>query len=252
MKGCRIVSNLDSRFVGGIEPGDRILIVDPTAMVESQLQRCGAQFDAIQLRAPVQEVPDRHARSREGIAPEVAAWPWRDGTFDGVVILDVLEHVVDDQQVLNEAARVLRAGGQLIVRVPYRGPSAWIDPANVYRYVSDLTRRGPNPPETYGIGWRRHYHRTELGEMLRDAGFVGQRGVGAGIGLSSAFDLGCMLVLRWLLPLERLYRRSRRLTDRLANAERRLRLGPFGYWLTVVARSSQANHDPTATDRTAR
>jgi len=240
------VTNLDALLLDGIDRGDRVLIVDPTAAAASQLQRRGARLDALQLKIPVPDVPDRHARSREGVASEAVPWPWRDGTFDGVMILDVLEHVVDDQQVLEEAARVLRPRGWLIVRVPYRGPLAWVDPANAYRYISDVTRRGPHPPETYGIGWRRHYSRTELGDMLSRAGFDRQRAVGTGIGLSPAFDLGCMLMFRWLLPWEPAYRLGQRLIDRLAAVERHLRPGPFGYWLTVVAFTPTADDDCSA------
>ncbi len=50
------------------------------------------------------------------------ALPFRDGTFDLVVGLDYLEHVDDDDGVLNEICRVLKTGGELILVTPQTGP----------------------------------------------------------------------------------------------------------------------------------
>lgn len=44
-----------------------------------------------------------------------ASWPLSDGSADLVIIMLVLEHVQDLQPVFSEAARVLRAGGELFV-----------------------------------------------------------------------------------------------------------------------------------------
>ena len=62
--------------------------------------------------------------------------PFRDGTFDVVLLHEVLEHVDDDRQVVAEAWRVLRPGGRLVIFVPNR---LW-------------------PFETHGIFWRGKYH----------------------------------------------------------------------------------------------
>jgi SAM-dependent methyltransferase len=45
------------------------------------------------------------------------ALPFRDGTFDGVAALDVVEHT-DDVRTLAEIARVVRPGGVVLVHVP--------------------------------------------------------------------------------------------------------------------------------------
>ena len=50
------------------------------------------------------------------------ALPFRDGTFDLVVGLDYLEHVDDDDRVLEEISRVLKKGGELILVTPQTGP----------------------------------------------------------------------------------------------------------------------------------
>lgn len=49
---------------------------------------------------------------------DAQALTFEDGCFDVLVSLDVLEHVDDPQQVLAEAARVLRVGGLLLFTTP--------------------------------------------------------------------------------------------------------------------------------------
>jgi SAM-dependent methyltransferase len=46
--------------------------------------------------------------------------PYPDGVFDAVVCCDVLEHVLEFDHVVRQILRVLRPGGWLFVRVPYR------------------------------------------------------------------------------------------------------------------------------------
>lgn len=46
------------------------------------------------------------------------ALPFRDDTFDGVIGVDVLEHLDDDEGALRELLRVCRPGGSLIATVP--------------------------------------------------------------------------------------------------------------------------------------
>lgn len=48
--------------------------------------------------------------------------PFRDATFDKVMCAEVLEHIPDYRQVLDEIRRVLKPGGQLAVSVPRFGP----------------------------------------------------------------------------------------------------------------------------------
>jgi len=44
--------------------------------------------------------------------------PFKDNSFDLVLLLDVLEHIKDDQKALKEAKRVLKPSGSIIVTAP--------------------------------------------------------------------------------------------------------------------------------------
>lgn len=48
--------------------------------------------------------------------------PFADGTFDTVLMLDVLEHLSDPGTALGEAARVLKSDGKIVLVVPFAYP----------------------------------------------------------------------------------------------------------------------------------
>ncbi len=56
------------------------------------------------------------------VALSGTALPFPDGAFDLVVGLDYLEHVEDDDRVLEEISRVLRGGGEVVLVTPQTGP----------------------------------------------------------------------------------------------------------------------------------
>ena len=49
--------------------------------------------------------------------------PFRDQEFDGVVIIDFLEHIQEDARFIEEIDRILKPGGILILNVPHRKDS---------------------------------------------------------------------------------------------------------------------------------
>lgn len=73
--------------------------------------------------------------------------PHADGTFDQVLIFNVLEHLYQPGLALREARRVLRDGGRLLGFVPF------------------LVQYHPDPRDYF------RYTREALLRMLRDAGF---------------------------------------------------------------------------------
>jgi SAM-dependent methyltransferase len=66
-----------------------------------------------------------------------APLPFRDAEFDGVVLKDLLEHVVDPVAVVGEVHRVLRPGGRVFASSPDAQRWAWDD----YTHRRPFTRK---------------------------------------------------------------------------------------------------------------
>lgn len=76
-----------------------------------------------------------HATSQVDVFYDGKVLPFGDGTFDAVFTSEVLEHVFEPDAALEELGRVLRAGGLLLVTVPF----AWNEheaPFDYGRYTS--------------------------------------------------------------------------------------------------------------------
>jgi ubiquinone/menaquinone biosynthesis C-methylase UbiE len=98
--------------------------------------------------------------------------PFPDGTFDAVILSEVLEHVDREAEGLAEVRRVLKPGGLVIVTVPHAHYPFWWDPINktLETLFGQHVRRGP----LTGI-WARHvrlYTPERLREVVRTAGLV--------------------------------------------------------------------------------
>jgi SAM-dependent methyltransferase len=91
------------------------------------------------------DLDPRHGRTRAPgsafVAGRVEQLPFRSGSFDVVLALDVLEHLDDDAGGLGEAARLVAPGGLLVVTVP-AFPSLWGRQDRVSEHRRRYTRRG--------------------------------------------------------------------------------------------------------------
>lgn len=166
--------------------------------------------------------------------PPVVAWPFPDASLDAVVLLDQLALTVKEEEALAEAARVLRPGGLLLLRVPAEGRLAWLDGFNVYRYVQETSRRGKRHPAVAGVGWRRHYPRPDLIGLLQPH-FRVREFAPTGVGLEDAVRLAGNLYWRWLRRDARHDAETERRAAAAARRESGWSLLGRGYGLVVLA-----------------
>lgn len=134
------------------------------ARLEGLVLNVGSGLDARLFGRRVVRL-DRFAPAPTVRADLAGPLPFTDGSFDGAVCTEVLEHVVDPIAVLREIARVVRPGGRVLVTVPF-----------VFHYHED--------PQDF-----RRYTPAGLGGVLADAGFDVEVLAGLGNKLTAWFLL---------------------------------------------------------------
>lgn len=171
-------------LLDGIRPlrGGRIL--DVGCGNGSYTERLAEGFDAV---AGVEVEPDRLAefQARVSARPDADRFDLRletaealsdpDGSFDAVIAIETLEHVVDDAQAAAEAFRVLRPGGALYITVPNRG-----FPFETHSFVIRGRERRSKwypfvpwiRPLHQRISTARNFRPPDLRRLLAPAGFV--------------------------------------------------------------------------------
>ena len=196
---------------------------------------------------------ERLERARaEGVTAELVhgdarQLPFRDASFDKVLMTEVLEHIRDDRQALREVRRVLRPGGVLALSVPNSRYPFWWDPIN--RTWTALggapIRSGP----LVGI-WSLHerlYGRDELVERVQNAGLeveAVEETTHSAVPFSHflVYGVGKPLLERGLLP-----ERLRRSADRFRGRENRGSiLDPLNAVRRLLLRVDSLNDRPAA------
>ena len=108
------------------------------------------------MRAEGQARPPAQAAA---VTADATRLPFRDGSFDGIIVAEMLEHIPHDAAALKEIARVLRPGGTVAVTVP-----AWL-PERVCWALSSEYHEVPG-------GHVRIFTRAELAAKLTAAGLT--------------------------------------------------------------------------------
>ena len=113
-----------------------------------------------------------------GCKPDVfadgARLPFADGSIDGVVCLEVIEHVRDPAMVVAEIARVLRSGGQAWLSMPFLYP-VHDAPFDFQRYTSYGLRRDIEHAGLQVLGLRK------TGHAIRAVGLLACLAIAGGV-----------------------------------------------------------------------
>ncbi len=158
-----------------IQPGQRVL--DCGCGPGWWLKVAGDLFDCDLYGIDVDLARLRRASGELGgrsrlLAASATRLPFLDGSFDKVVLSEVLEHVADDAAVMREVHRVLRPGGVVAITVPHRHyPFLW-DPINRIR---EHLGHPPLCSGVFGGIWTDHlrlYEREALVDLVRDARLI--------------------------------------------------------------------------------
>jgi len=224
-------------------PADTLRILDVGCAFGYGTAAVAAAGPPGRIAIGVERDPDHLARGAELfpwvtiVEGDAADLPVPDGCADAILLLDVLEHLADPRRAVEEAHRVLRPDGILVLSVPHRGPLHRLDALNVYQALRRSRPTWPalEPATESAGGTHRHYTVRQLDALLAPW-FAIDRVARTGLGLPELVYLAGLLarvplrtttVPRAVLPVHLL---AYVLDDLLA-------LGPLGYHATVRARA---------------
>lgn len=89
--------------------------------------------------------------------------PFKSESADAAVFTDVLEHVADTKETIQEILRVMKEGAHMSLSVPYRGTFHFLDVENIKYYIGSIIKKKIQS----GIP-HKHYCLTELKELLNN------------------------------------------------------------------------------------
>jgi SAM-dependent methyltransferase len=136
------------------------------------LRLAGLDLDAEAVAQARARLPEADLRTGS-----VAELPFADATFDLVTCMDVLEHLPEDLRApaLEEARRVLRPNGHLVIETPHQGTFQVLDAQNLRHRFPALYRRALGRgvrdaayADRQEVVWHQHFTRDELLALAGD------------------------------------------------------------------------------------
>jgi ubiquinone/menaquinone biosynthesis C-methylase UbiE len=142
--------------------------------------------------------------------------PFADGSFDAVVLADVIEHIPRADRAVAEFARVLRPGGRLVMATPDRAVLETIERldhlatslvSGVRAAARRVLGRTYRPAAAATEAWERFFSRADLAELVTGARLrvIEHKNVGFYPGPEGGGTFA--LFLGYLAPFERLRER---------------------------------------------
>jgi 2-polyprenyl-6-hydroxyphenyl methylase/3-demethylubiquinone-9 3-methyltransferase len=147
-----------------------------SGVLTAEMLECGAAVVAVDGSPAMLERARVAVAARAGmqlrwLQSDVQALPLPDSTFDGILCSSVVEYVEQPHAVLQEAARTLRPGGQLVLSLPPR--------SSAIRTAQKMTRRlaGVFGREAFGYLSLSRFEidPVQLKEWFGNAGFFVER-----------------------------------------------------------------------------
>ena len=176
---------------------------------------------------------------RKGSAEEI---PFKDNSFDVVILSDVLEHVADEKKCLSEIHRVLKDDGKLILTVPHKGLFSFLDVDNysyflrtkmygLYKILYKIKKK-KLPEEKPGYTQKhKHYSIKDIEKILTRFNVVDvtRRGL-----IIIPFVLNLRLLIRWCLG-EKIELKLKKFLNKLIDFDYSNRYGRFSLYIAVYA-----------------
>jgi ubiquinone/menaquinone biosynthesis C-methylase UbiE len=165
-----------------LRPSERVLDVGTgTAHFAVDLTSRGGIVIGVDLSHPMLEVARGKSPSAHLVLADAAALPLRDGQFDLVFSVTMLEFVAQPEQALNDMWRVVRPGGRLVIGV-INALSPW---ASWWKSAS--------PDQKTPFDDAHFFHPSEFVGLLRRYGHVSWSSsvffLPSGVGMSLAWTL---------------------------------------------------------------
>jgi SAM-dependent methyltransferase len=133
-------------------PGIRMLHFAPETALSSYLKNRGINYVGCDIDA---------AAFPGAVKVDVTDIPFGDASFDAVICIHVLEHIIDDEKGIREIYRILKPGGWALIAVPVYGETT-LD-------IKDLTYEGRE--KMYGTGEHMRMNGLDFTGRLASAGF---------------------------------------------------------------------------------